>query len=534
MGGTYIGEAPVETGYTTFNSTVAVPVTEELTALHLREVLPVGYIPFTFNQTQTNDNTVTAEFWCGNDVSNYDNWEWVTPTAGETVHCVAFNVPTEQELNICEPGVNLVVNGDFESTVVTDPSGWDIFNSGTTGLGWIPSWLSTETAFEGFTRPETPSLELHRSSIWTPKEGTQFAELDGDWNGHNPGPSDSNGEPAQTKIEQSIPTIPGYDYEISFSFSPRPGTPEDDNQVKVTWGAFSDLVSNGAGLTNTNWKNVSYTKSAVSSSTTLSFEDLGIEGNSLGSFLDDVAVTCVGPTDDGGGDDNTAPVANAGSDQTIVLPATSATLDGSASTDSDGTIDSYVWTQISGPSSINPGDTVSPLVNGLVIGTYVFQLTVTDNDGTTAADTVSITLENPNQCEAGDAHSIELVSDTSMTVTKIDTGGIITTPQSSPVFVTPTVGTDIAWWATISGVKWIWSEDPVSDWKVAKTVTFAKTFNIPGTPSNAVLSIGSDDNYSIYINGVFIKSGGGSYSPTETLLSREISLFPGIILLSLS
>ena len=61
---------------------------------------------------------------------------------------------------------------------------------------------------------------------------------------------------------------------------------------------------------------------------------------------------------------------------------------------SDGTITSYVWNFISGPSDVNPSDTVSTTASSLVAGTYVFSLTVTDDDGATGADSVSITV-NP-------------------------------------------------------------------------------------------------------------------------------------------
>ncbi len=91
---------------------------------------------------------------------------------------------------------------------------------------------------------------------------------------------------------------------------------------------------------------------------------------------------------------NIPPVADAGADQTITLPTNSANLNGSASSDSDGTITSYVWNWVSGPSGINPADTVSPTVSGMVAGTYVFELTVTDNDNASDSDTVSITV-NP-------------------------------------------------------------------------------------------------------------------------------------------
>jgi peptidoglycan hydrolase-like protein with peptidoglycan-binding domain len=94
---------------------------------------------------------------------------------------------------------------------------------------------------------------------------------------------------------------------------------------------------------------------------------------------------------------NSAPTANAGPDQTITLPTDSVTLDGSGSSNPDGigTIASYVWSFVSGPSTIDPADTVSPSVTGLVAGTYVFQLIVTDNEGAPSpADTVSIVV-NP-------------------------------------------------------------------------------------------------------------------------------------------
>ncbi len=91
---------------------------------------------------------------------------------------------------------------------------------------------------------------------------------------------------------------------------------------------------------------------------------------------------------------NNAPLADAGPDQVITLPTNSVTLDGSNSSDSDGTIASFVWTFVSGPSNVDPSDTETSSASGLVAGTYVFQLEITDNDGATDTDTVSITV-NP-------------------------------------------------------------------------------------------------------------------------------------------
>ena len=91
---------------------------------------------------------------------------------------------------------------------------------------------------------------------------------------------------------------------------------------------------------------------------------------------------------------NRPPVANAGGDQTITLPVSSIQLNGSGSSDADGSISSYKWTQSSGPSnaSFNNASTVNPTVSNLQAGTYSFTLTVTDNSGNQATDVVNITV----------------------------------------------------------------------------------------------------------------------------------------------
>lgn len=92
---------------------------------------------------------------------------------------------------------------------------------------------------------------------------------------------------------------------------------------------------------------------------------------------------------------NVAPTANAGSDRTITLPTTSVAASGASATDSDGTIASRVWAFVSGPASptISGGTTLTPTFNGLTAaGTYIFRLTVTDNNGATDTDTMSVSV----------------------------------------------------------------------------------------------------------------------------------------------
>ena len=96
-------------------------------------------------------------------------------------------------------------------------------------------------------------------------------------------------------------------------------------------------------------------------------------------------------------DGNKPPIANAGADQTITLPKDSAMLDGSASNDPDGTITSYKWAKIAGPLSSNivKAESSGTLVKALAMGVYQFELTVKDNGGLSAKDTVQIIVEKP-------------------------------------------------------------------------------------------------------------------------------------------
>lgn len=119
---------------------------------------------------------------------------------------------------------------------------------------------------------------------------------------------------------------------------------------------------------------------------------LTVTDNDGATASDDVTVTVNGapaPTPNG------APQATAGANQVITLPTNAVTLNGSG-TDSDGSITRYAWSKISGPNSGNivTDDAASTRVTGLTAGTYVFRLTVTDNDGASDNDDI-IVLVNP-------------------------------------------------------------------------------------------------------------------------------------------
>ena len=97
---------------------------------------------------------------------------------------------------------------------------------------------------------------------------------------------------------------------------------------------------------------------------------------------------------------NLPPVANAGSDTSITLPANTANLDGSKSKDPDNNLSSFQWTKIDGPLSyaIINANTVTTQVNTLVEGVYKFELKVTDSGKLSAKDTVLIIVNNTSVC----------------------------------------------------------------------------------------------------------------------------------------
>jgi len=90
---------------------------------------------------------------------------------------------------------------------------------------------------------------------------------------------------------------------------------------------------------------------------------------------------------------NQPPTANAGNNITMTLPTNSTTLSGSG-TDPDGTIASYAWSRVSGPTTFTLGsaNSATTTLSNLVQGTYVFRLTVTDNQGAAATDDVTVTV----------------------------------------------------------------------------------------------------------------------------------------------
>lgn len=96
---------------------------------------------------------------------------------------------------------------------------------------------------------------------------------------------------------------------------------------------------------------------------------------------------------------NIEPVANAGGNETITLPTSQVSRTLSASTDADGTIVAWLWTQKDGPitGNIQSPTSESTIISGLTEpGEYVFRGRVEDNDGNRKGQSFTVTVLAPN------------------------------------------------------------------------------------------------------------------------------------------
>ena len=131
--------------------------------------------------------------------------------------------------------------------------------------------------------------------------------------------------------------------------------------------------------------------------------------NGNNDVLDSFSITKAG---------NLPPVANAGSDKIVEEGTMDVALDGSSSSDSDGTITSYLWTQIEGPAVVLSSTNTAavsfdaPIVSNDTL--LKFNLTVTDNGGATNSDTVAVTIKDANQPPIANAGSDQSVNESTI------------------------------------------------------------------------------------------------------------------------
>ncbi len=206
---------------------------------------------------------------------------------------------------------------------------------------------------------------------------------------------------------------------------------------------------------------------------------------------------------------NIPPKANAGSDKTITLPTNTVTLSGSG-TDQDGTISSYAWTQLSGPSTsaIVSGKSASTVINSLVQGTYQFLLTVTDNKGATGKDTVQVAVNATGNLLPA-ANVSNTVNGLNYSYYQGSNSVIPNFSSLSPV-KTGTVGTfDVS----------------VASSTTSFAINYTGYIMVP-TDGQYTFYTNSDDGSNLYIDGVLVVNNDGLHAALER--SGTIGLKAGL------
>ena len=118
---------------------------------------------------------------------------------------------------------------------------------------------------------------------------------------------------------------------------------------------------------------------------------------------------------------NRAPTAHAGADQNAELNALTQ-LDGSASSDPDGDLLTYVWTVVSVPSGsavtvLQDSTSVNPSFTPDVAGDYVFNLVVDDGENSSTGDSVVVRVAEANVAPQADVQvSGEMLTGTQVTL----------------------------------------------------------------------------------------------------------------------
>ncbi len=165
-GDALVGEAGAP--WTTFSYSTEVPESAFAQGIWVREVLKDGYIPFTYNPGKVNNNPVSAELYCHQDVLNYDNFDYVGGLEDDaTYYCVAWNVAEEVEptetITACKLDENKNPVAGWEMAVTNYEGEGDDYYELVTGEDGCVSievnpefgpWLVMEEVQEGWSQVE--------------------------------------------------------------------------------------------------------------------------------------------------------------------------------------------------------------------------------------------------------------------------------------------------------------------------------------------------------------------------------------------
>lgn len=165
---------------------------------------------------------------------------------------------------------NLIQNGDFEEPVMS--SSLAFFADGA-----VPGWAVTYSSSDS---PESePLLEFwNHINGWAPYSGSQHVELDG---------YDT------VKISQTVATVPGKHYVLTYAWAPRPDVADNQMEVSVNGVPVASHAASGAGHSAIQWTKATYEFDAADAVTSIAFAEVGPNeaGGGVGMLLDAVSLT---------------------------------------------------------------------------------------------------------------------------------------------------------------------------------------------------------------------------------------------------
>ncbi len=125
--------------------------------------------------------------------------------------------------------VSLITNGSFETLPVALGDGqWTVLS-----------------ALAGWTADPTSGVELRRNTVGSAQDGVVFAELDTNVGTFGASTFDTS---TNSWISQSVATIAGTHYTLSWYYAPRTGEAADTNAIDVLWNGVKLATSNGSGM----------------------------------------------------------------------------------------------------------------------------------------------------------------------------------------------------------------------------------------------------------------------------------------------
>ena len=204
--------------------------------------------------------------------------------------------------------------------------------------------------------------------------------------GRNLDSADTGGEPLDTAVDGNTAPIADAGDDASGTVArvtDLDGTGSSDpdrDALTYLWELTEAPASSSAGLINETRVNAELVPDVAGRYVaTLTVSDGGLED------WDEVEITVTS--------ENSGPVANAGSDQTVTTGDT-VSVDGSASSDPEGDTLAFVWTLSSRPggsiAALSAPSTPNPTFVADVVGNYELSLTVSDGTGYSSPDTIRV------------------------------------------------------------------------------------------------------------------------------------------------